>query len=230
MESIFTWADSRNLSLPLVLCETGALYDTNSTFTDQAGLVSATEEEIKLPWMDQVYNKTALQTIYKRLKAVVWFNMAKNEDAVRGDMVDWSLSNNKVVYTHYKNLVKDLFFIDTFPQPPVYGDIGGRGVIFSIVVAFLAALAIIVLSPILSPTIKRLIRGSTRVLEEDASPEPRRKSVISVADAHKVFRDFVQGKNVYSGTWFSRVLHVTLLLLGFAIFGYSLFVRFTVPG
>ncbi|MBW0486052.1 hypothetical protein O181_025767 [Austropuccinia psidii MF-1] len=70
---------ARDHSRPMVLSETAASY-TRSVRTGQPEMSRATEHDIKLAWLGQLLSQS-MQNEVPELKAIVWFEVLKNENA-----------------------------------------------------------------------------------------------------------------------------------------------------
>lgn len=94
----------------MILAETAALFDPAYT---KGG--SAAEADIKIAWIDQVYNlnDTSIPTLadaFPMLKAIVWFSNITFESEA-GVNIDWALTSNQEVIDHYRQVVADPYFI-----------------------------------------------------------------------------------------------------------------------
>jgi hypothetical protein len=81
---------------PMMIAETGAWYDPNNP-------LGSAEEDIKLAWVEQVYNLSGLTAnasdmaeFFPRIKLITWFNQIKQEGAYT---CDWRISENLTVKT-----------------------------------------------------------------------------------------------------------------------------------
>ena len=95
---------------PMILAETAALFDPADTKTG-----SAAEADIKIAWIDQVYNLNdksipTLEDEFPMLKAIVWFSNITFESEA-GVNIDWTLTSNQEVKDHYRQVVADPYFI-----------------------------------------------------------------------------------------------------------------------
>ena len=95
---------------PMMIAETSALFGTRDS---RGG--GASDKDIKIAWMAQVYNLTdesqpRLDRDLRELKAIFWFNILKHEAEVKGD-VDWRISGNPAVATAYSQVIANEYFV-----------------------------------------------------------------------------------------------------------------------
>lgn len=88
---------------PMMIAETSALFDTGNSRNG-----GATEAEIKIEWIRQVYGLA--RASQPCLKAIFWFNILKYEAEVKGD-VDWRINAHPRVAEHYSRALSDPYFI-----------------------------------------------------------------------------------------------------------------------
>jgi hypothetical protein len=96
-QSLYEFVDENAHGKPLMLAETGALYNV-----DWAEGGTASEYEIKAAWMQQLY--PSMSYTYPSLKAILWFNTLKIGDNLNG-LIDWTVTSNSSVSALYNQLV-----------------------------------------------------------------------------------------------------------------------------
>ncbi len=95
---------------PMIIPETGAFFGPDlKNFK--------LETRIKQNWINQVYNlidpsQPRLTREFPGIKAIVWFNVAKIEDAT-GTLVDWRIDQNPEVLKSYQNAVNNDYFLES---------------------------------------------------------------------------------------------------------------------
>lgn len=99
---------------PMMIAETAAFFAPTNL---KGG--GASEDSIKMEWIDQVYNVSnasypSLTKTFPLMKALLWFNDVKYESDVDED-VDWSVSSNPTVASHYAQRVGNAYFIKAKP-------------------------------------------------------------------------------------------------------------------